>query len=282
VARKPARRADLVTAALQADRPTRWLAFRTFDPGTQYELVRDVVAIANSGGGVIVVAGSEPVGLADAVSNFVGEQWDDLEIVDAVKDGTKVAIVLIGARGSHPLIFEKQSAAFGRGTVYFRHGSRSEPATARDLARFATAESARHRKHLLQNLRKLGAAPDESEVIVVTPTAGPAGTVDRFRVVDDPGAPAVARTDFDVTHPYRQKELVNTLNDRFGAQIVGPYEILSVRRVYAIDDRPEFFHRPKFGSPQYSEAFVAWITNEYQTDADFFVNAKEAYKASRA
>jgi hypothetical protein len=134
----------------------------------------------------------------------------------------------------------------------------------------------------LQNLRKASAAPEGSEIIVVTPTAGPAETVDRFRVVDDPGAPAVARTDFDVTHPYRQKELVNTLNEHIGATIVGPYEILAARRVYGIDDRPEFFHRPKFGSPQYSEAFVAWLTTEYESDPDFFVKAKDAYKASRA
>jgi hypothetical protein len=244
--------------------------------------VKDVVAIANSGGGVILVGVAGLPGLTDMVSMYVGEQWHDAEIVDAVRDGTKVAVVLIGARNSYPLVFEKESAAFARGTLYFRHGAKSAPAVARDLARFATAESARHRKHLSQNLRKLSAAPEESEVIVVTPTAGPAGTVDRFRVVDDPDAPAVARTDFDVTHPYRQKELVNTLNDRFGTTVVGPYEILSVRRVHAIDDRPEFFHRPKFGSPQYSEAFGLWLTTEHDRDPGFFVKAKDAYKASRA
>jgi hypothetical protein len=283
VARKPARRADLVAAALQADRPTRWIAFHPgFDPATPYELVKDVVAIANSGGGVVVVGSAEPLAVADWVSESVGERWDDLEIVDAVKDGRQLAIAVVGARALYPLVFTKQTAAFAKGTVYFRHGARSEPAVPRDLERFATAEAAKHRKHLMQNFRKLSAAPEESEVIVVTPNASPAGTVDRFRVVDDPDAPAVARTDFDITHPYRQKELINTLNDRLGAHIVGPFEILSVRRVHAVDDVPEFFHRPKFGSPQYSNAFVAWITNEYQRDPDFFTKAKDAYKASRA
>jgi hypothetical protein len=282
VARKPARRADLVAAALQADRPARWIAFHArFNAATPYEVVRDIVAIANSGGGVVVVGGSEPVVRNGLVATYVGEDWDDFEIVDAVRDGEKGTIVVVGARALYPLVFTKETPAFAKGTVYFRHGAKSEPAVPRDLERFAVAEAAKHRKHLMQNFRKLSAAPEESEVIVVTPNASPAGTVDRFRVVDDPDAPAVARTDFDITHPYRQKELISSLNDRFGAHIVGPYEILSVRRVHAVDDVPEFFHRPKFGSPQYSNAFVSWITNEYQRDPDFFTKAKDAYKASR-
>jgi hypothetical protein len=103
---------------------------------------------------------------------------------------------------------------------------------------------------------------------VVTPRTGPQESINRFRVVDDPQAPAVARTDYDVTHPYRQKELMATINERVGERVVGSYEILSIRRVYKIDDRPEFFHRAKFSgfSPQFSDALVSWLLTEYQND----------------
>ncbi len=277
-------------------------AFSPESPGAWCELIKDIVAIANSGGGVIVVgldndgkpSGWNPAELlavdrADVVNEIakhVGEQFDDFEIAEAKKDSTTVATIAVGMRTGSPLVFEKpgtygddhgnHKTAFARGTVYFRHGAKSEPALARDLARFANAEIGRVRRDLVKNVRKASNAPRGSEVIVVTPKSGPAGTVDRFRVVDDPSAPAVARTDFDVTHPFRQKELVNTINDRLGERIAGPYEIQCVRRAYNIDSRPEFFHRPKFGSPQYSDAFVSWLITEYQRDPQFFENAKIA------
>ena len=97
----------------------------------------------------------------------------------------------------------------------------------------------RQRKELLANVRKVSLAPQNSKIIVVSPKSGPSETIDKFRVVDDPQAPAVARTDYDVTHPYRQKELMATINARVGNKVVGPYEIRSVRRIYKIDDRPE-------------------------------------------
>jgi hypothetical protein len=56
-----------------------------------------------------------------------------------------------------------------------------------------------------------------------------------------------------------------------------------VRRVHAIseDTRPEFVHVPKFGSPQYSDAFVDWLIGEDERDPEFFAQAKAKYLASR-
>jgi hypothetical protein len=297
--------------ALAAKRASKWIELKAEfwpdSPGAWCGLVKDVVAIANSGGGVIVVGvdergvatawdpsvllGLDTAVLVDAIAKYVGERFETFEVTESEKSGKKLAVFSIGARRGSPLIFEKPGTyvdaegrhqiAFARGTVYFRHGAKSEPGLARDLTRFAHNEAARARRDLLKNVRKVSSAPQGSEVIVVTPKAGPAGTVGRFRVVDDPSAPAVARTDFDVTHPFRQTELVKTINDRAGTKIVGPYEILCVRRVYGIDNRPEFFHRPKFGSPQYSDALVSWLMTEYQRDPQFFDNAKEAARSRR-
>jgi hypothetical protein len=53
--------------------------------------------------------------------------------------------------------------------------------------------------------------------------------------------------------------------------------------VHAIseDTRPEFVHVPKFGSPQYSDAFVDWLIGEDERDPEFFANAKAKYLATR-
>jgi hypothetical protein len=302
---------DPLAAALTATRESRRIEFEPEfsreTPGAWCELIKHIVAIANSGGGVIVVGlddvgaptGWDPTDLlavdpADVVSSiatYVGERFDEVNIVAATKDGRALATVVIGARTGSPFVFEKpgtyldgtgdQKTAFARGTVYVRHGAKSEPASTRDLARFANTEAARIRRELVRNVRKVSSAPKGSEIIIATPKTGPESTVERFRVVDDPSAPAVARTDFDVTHPFRQTELVQTINDRAGAKIAGPYEIQCVRKVYDIDSRPEFFHRPKFGSPQYSDALVSWLITEYQRDPQFFENAKDAIRALR-
>ena len=79
--------------------------------------------------------------------------------------------------------------------------------------------------------------------------------------------------DFDLTHPYRQTEVVRTVNERVGRKLVSGYDLQCVRKVYDAAHRPEFFHRPKFGSPQYSEAFVSWLVSEWEKD-EFFEKAK--------
>jgi hypothetical protein len=38
---------------------------------------------------------------------------------------------------------------------------------------------------------------------------------------------------------------------------------------------------PKFGSPQYSEAFVAWLVEQDAKDPQFFERAKARYVALR-
>jgi EC042_2821-lke REase len=91
------------------------------------------------------------------------------------------------------------------------------------------------------------------------------------------------QVDTDHSHPYRQKEVIREVNARLGEATVNAFDVLSVRRVHAIseDTRPEFVHVPKFGSPQYSDAFVDWLVAEHQRDPQFIAQAKAAYLASR-
>ena len=66
-------------------------------------------------------------------------------------------------------------------------------------------------------------------------------------------------------------------------ETVNAFDVLSVRRVHAISEetRPEFVHVPKFGSPQYSDAFVDWLVEQDARDPEFFAQAKAGYLATR-
>lgn len=173
----------------------------------------------------------------------------------------------------------RQTTAFARGTTYFRHGAKSEPGTARDLARFVEREVQRHRRSWLTNIRKVAAAPTSAQVLVV-PTKEPAPVnLPVVRVVDEPSAPALARTDFDTTHPYRQKDVLRLFNAEAEGISINQFDMRCVRRVHGTDARPEFFHMPRYSSAQYSRAFVDWLIEQYERDREFFANAKTEYRA---
>src|SRR5438270_482719 len=100
-----------------------------------------------------------------------------------------------------------------------------------------------------------------------------------IRLTTDPHAPLYGQVDPDRSHPYRQKEVIREVNTRLGEETVNAFDVLSVRRVHAISEetRPEFVHVPKFGSPQYSDAFVDWLAAEQERDPEFFSPAKAKY-----
>ena len=104
------------------------------------------------------------------------------------------------------------------------------------------------------------------------------------RLTADPDAPVYGQIDADVSHPYRQKEVVREVNARLPEGVsITPYDVLSVRRVHSIDEEshPDLAHVPKFGTTQYSDAFVDWLLAQYERDPDFFARAKAQYTATR-
>jgi hypothetical protein len=76
--------------------------------------------------------------------------------------------------------------------------------------------------------------------------------------------------------------LVEALNRLAGHTIATAFEIQCVRRVHHTDARDDFFHRPKFGSPQYSESYVRWLLAQHERDPQFFEKAKAADRGSSA
>jgi Putative DNA-binding domain len=269
------------------------------------ELLKDVVAMANSGGGTILIgvadngqctSGSsglkilqtDPAMVTDKIAKYTGVQFDAFTI-DAVKRrGRKVAMITIGW-ADPPMIFEKpgtytledgkqQKTAFGAGTFYVRHGAKSEPARSADIARLVDRHVQRARREWLLGVKKVSLAPRGSTVSVlprgVVQSTDPSATP--IRITDDPGAPGYQVIDPDKTHPWRQKELLEQLNKSLSAKI-NPYDLLAVRRLHHVDDDPNFVHRARFGSNQYSPAFADWLLKQHAADPRFFKKCRSSF-----
>src|SRR6266403_5089359 len=155
---------DALAHAARAKRESKRFEFKEqLDPGQARdwcELIKDLVAIANSGGGCVVfgtkndgtrstwdpaaLRGLDPAHVVDRVAKYTGTQHD-FQIVTVEREWGAVPGVLIPP-ATIPLIFVqvgtyeieggRQRTAFGRGTLYFRHGAKSEPANAADMSDF--------------------------------------------------------------------------------------------------------------------------------------------------
>jgi hypothetical protein len=292
--------------ALHAQRESKSVEFKDrFDNNQAQdwcEIVKDIVAMANSGGGCLLIGvnnnGSrsahdvstlselDPAMITDKIAKYTGEQYADFELIEAKKNGHPVFAFVLGST-KIPLVFiqpgtyevspGKQKTAFAKGTVYFRHGAKSEPATSKDLRDFVDRLLEDTRKSWLGNIRKVVQAPTGYRVTVLPPdvveSSSPSATP--IRIVDDSSAPAYRKIDPDKTHPYRLKEIVPVINQRLKAQKrITSYDIQCVRRVHKIDSMPAFFYHSKFASPQYSLSFVEWLLDQIHKDPDFVVKAR--------
>lgn len=219
---------------------------------------RDVVALANVGGGVIVA--DRPLDV-DALRAELG--FDDLELARIARGWALV----VGAAGEAPLTLDTQGA-------YFRHGARSAPATRDDLRRFMERRVAAVKRRLIVDIKRVITAPEGSEIVAIEREEDEQGRA--IRITTDEHAPLYRAVDFDVTHPYRQKELIAEVNARLAEErAINAYEFQAVRKTYEID--PEFVHRPRFGTNQYSEAFVEWLVARIESDAEFIAQARAHY-----
>jgi hypothetical protein len=240
-----------------AKRSSKYVALQSDD------VARDVVAMANAGGGIVVTSDPPPV---DELRRTLG--FDDVELVGTARGPALV----VGPAGEAPLTLETQGA-------FFRHGAKSVPASRDDLRRFMERRLADVRKRLIGDIKRVITAPEGSEILAIERAEDEHG--ERvIRITTDEHAPLYRAVDFDVTHPYRQKELIAEVNARLReARAINAYEFQAIRRTYDID--PDFVHRPRFGTNQYSEAFVDWLVERIRTDDRFVAHAREHYRELR-
>lgn len=302
---------EIIQKAKNAKRESKAVEFKeTFDTNSLQhwcEVIKDIVAMANSGGGIIlfgvndkgVLSDIDPRHLlmldqaiiVDKVARYTGYQFYDFEIKE-VERGTSVVVGLVIKGCSVPMIFNKpgsydigngkQKTAFSQGTIYFRHGAKSEPGTRDDLKAVIERELKTVRKSWLGNIRKVVEAPSEVKVKILPAEVIESDQPDAvpIRIVDDPDAPAYKKVDPNLTHPYRQKEIVLLFNDKSnGQKKITPYDVLTVRKVYKTHENSEFYYKPLFASPQYSLAFVEWLIEQYNNDNNFFENTRGLYSS---
>ncbi|MBC8274138.1 MAG: putative DNA binding domain-containing protein [Chloroflexi bacterium] len=271
------------------------------------EIIKDVVAMANSGGGCILVGvkndgtpsgwdptpvlNLDPADITNKVAKYTGEQFDGFDIQEVEKNGYSIAVLQVHGV-SIPMVFiepgtydlgdGKSRIAFAKGTVYFRHGAKSEPANSNDLRQCIDREVERLRRSWLGNIREVVEAPFGSQVSILPPwvTGSTPPSRTPIRIVNDPTVPAHREIDRDKTHPHRKKEVIQLVNQRLsGRKEINSRDVICVRKVHRIDQtKPEFYHSPRYSSPQYSDAFVDWLVEKYEKNPSFFDKAREEYK----
>jgi hypothetical protein len=216
---------DLVQRALAAKRESKYIEFKeTFDPASPAdwcEIVKDIVAIANSGGGIIIfgldssgvptgaspatLSNIDPADVGNKVSKYTGPVQLEFESRELEKEGRKLHAFVVQAV-SVPIVFQKpgtydvgsgkQKTAFSVGTVYFRHGAKSEPGNSDDIRAVIERQLESIRKSWIKGVRKVVQAPEGSQIITVKPAggAGASSLSPTVRAVKDPKAAPVLLT----------------------------------------------------------------------------------------
>lgn len=189
---------ELLNTALNSTRESDQVDFKESlnvdTKGEWLEILKDIVAMANSGGGVLLIGvqddgrasgfdvtpilNYDTAKIVDKIAANTGQHFSDFTVQEAQKDGHIIAAILIDSV-SIPLVFMKQGShnvngkdkiVFSPGIVYFRHGAKSDPGTSDDLRQFLQREIEREIEKVkgfwLSGIRKVVEAPEGSEVII--------------------------------------------------------------------------------------------------------------------
>lgn len=215
---------DFLERARNAGRESKQIEFKcSFDPtsnGEWCEVIKDIVAIANSGGGIIVFGVNDDgslsgrpldavrsIDLADIsnkITKYTGCADPLIEIQEIRRHERLLPVFIIqsaatvlvfGNPGTYDIGGGKQKTAFGRGTVYFRHGAKSETGVTEDIRFAFERQLNRVRNSWLKQVKKVVKAPAGAQFIVEVPSGHSTKLKSSvIRVVDDPAAIPVTLT----------------------------------------------------------------------------------------
>lgn len=283
--------------------------FDAHDAGDWLEIIKDIAAFANSGGGTILVGVNndgtpsgedvasvlaiDPADLTNRIHKYTGTHFHGFEITECDKEGHEIcALIVKSVRvplvftrvGTYEVAQAKQKTAFSVGTVYFRHGAKSEPGTSDDLRQFLEREVGLIKRSWLDGIAKVVEAPTGSRFAIIPPEAqgsGPSGSLP-LQLTNDPNAPAYYAVPIDSTHPFRQKEVVLEVNKRLvGRRSINAHDILCIRRVFVVQKEIKFCYTQNYATPRYSEAFVDWVVQMYDEDEAFFEKTKQLFDQAK-
>lgn len=167
--------------------------FNPDDPCAVVELVKDLVAMANSGGGTIRFgatehdeAGVDPTLVRRLDGARIGDQVNRHVAPRAVRvshevrtlpSGQVVIDLSIGPCGKYPLVFSRQGQCpglqhpvFRPGDIYVRHGARSDRATYEDMVDFIDRAANASRDEIFRRIDRLARLPEGYELVAALPT----------------------------------------------------------------------------------------------------------------
>lgn len=185
-----------VEKALKAREESSEIDFKEgFNPnskGEWCELLKDIFALVNSGGGAILFGvrtdgtpsmsdlsllnGVDPAAFTDKIAAYTGTQYSSFSLVPENRDGQPISVLnlapielpLIPIRpGTYEHEPGRQKTAFSMGIIYFRHGAKSEPGNAADIGHFIERRLRQIRRNWLSGVRRVVTAPTDSVVSVV-------------------------------------------------------------------------------------------------------------------
>jgi len=305
-------RDKLTQRACSAKRESKQLDFKSQCDLSQVshwcELIKDLVAMANSSGGIIVfginddgspcnafqdcISSLDPAEITDKVYKYTGVHFAAFEITVVPRGEVQRPAIIVGV-ADYPLVFtspgnyqidaqkQKQKHAFVQGAVYFRHGAKSEPATPDDIRDSFERLLQSARRNWMKGIRKVVETPHGVPVTVFrgSPQLSDNGNATPVRLTADASAPAFSAPSLAKSHPFRQTEVIKELKSRLGASVhLNSHTIVCVRRVHAVDGNTQFSYKPPFGSRLYSHAFIDWLIREYSRDDAFLDKTVAQYK----
>jgi hypothetical protein len=304
--------AKLLDRAKDVMRESKTIDFkREFDSasaGAWCELIKDIVAFANSGGGVIVFgvendgsnSNANPTSLlthdtadiTNRISKYTNFQFSEFEIME-VERAAKTRVALIISAADVPIVFTKpgsydigagkQKTAFSQGTVYFRHGSKSEPGSRDDLLNWRDREISKARKNWLGGIRKVVQSPPGETVTVLSSAKSPQrdGSVVHARITSGPSAVSVTPANAGEIWPHRQVDLVHEVNNRLRNQVtINSYDIQCInKKLDVLKAYSEFAYKShKHAAPQYSNEYADWIVEQFRKDRNFFQKTRAQFR----
>ena len=185
----------LIELAQTSKKEERRIDFKErFDPALAADwsnIVKDIVAMANSGGGIIIfgitddgrisefdrkiVLELDPAVVSDKIHAYTGENFSEFKILE-IKIRNKILSAILIFETQTPIVFTrngadgmtqgKQKPIFLKGTIYFRHGAKSEPADTGDIKRIIDKIVNQTRKSWFEGVRKISNIRSSEEVII--------------------------------------------------------------------------------------------------------------------
>ena len=306
-------RNQLIHRAQEGQRESRNLDFKVgFDIGSKEdwcEIIKDIVAFANSGGGALVLGanddgspagvdaspylGIDPADITNKVAAYTGYEFAEFEITPVERNGCTLALFAIFGVAT-PMVFVQNGAhrgegrrrrpAFAKGSVYFRHGAKSEPGTSEDLRLWLDRSLDSIRTAWLGGIRQVVETGVDQGVHVVRFDHGGHSGISA-RIVGEPGAVPFVPQNPEEVWPYREGDLIRLVLQKLpaGTRFNG-HDVKSIKLAHGISpaSHPSFVFKPHGkSSPQYSIQFAQWIVEWAERDAEFLGNARLAYRESR-